>query len=341
MKKFLLCVLCIVTLLAAGLVEAKAKTKADHKDVGKIIVIGYQNPKCDAVASAVAAADLLKQIGYDTEPMVAGIVDAETEYVLKRFGVPKPSRLENATGRHIFLVAHGGYKDAVKGAKNAYLRGIIDTYNLTDVDVVEPIAIISRPYGSTSTLINKIYGFEEKKISKSLAGLMMAGIISETLNLKADITTDLDKETVAKLAKRAGVRNVDDFAKEMFAEGWSWKGWSDENILVKDIRTYESPKGSFTIGSIRCHDAAALEDMKKRMQFFVPKYMKENNIEVMFVNFVNLQDVTLEVLPFGPRAQQIAAKAFESNEPGKFVLRAGKVSRRRNVLPLIRKVVGE
>ena len=79
MKKFLLCVLCIVALLAAGFVEAKAKTKADHKDVGKIIVIGYQNPKCDAVASAVAAADLLKQIGYDTEPMVAGIVDAETD----------------------------------------------------------------------------------------------------------------------------------------------------------------------------------------------------------------------------------------------------------------------
>ncbi len=341
MKKFLLCVLCIITLLAAGLVEARTKPKVDHKDVGKIIVIGYQNPKCDAVASAVAAADLLKQIGYDTEPMVAGIVDAETEYVLKRFGVSKPSRLENATGKNIFLVAHGGYKDAVKGAREAYLRGIIDTYNLTDVDVVEPIVIISRPYGSTSTLINKIYGFEEKKISKPLAGLMMAGIISETLNLKADITTDLDRETVAKLAKRAGVRDVDAFARAMFAEGWSWKGWSDENILTKDIRTYESPKGRFTLGSIRCHDEAALEDMKKRMQFFVPKYMKENNIEVMFLDLINLQDVTLEVLPFGPRAQQIAAQAFGKTVSGKFMLQQGKVSRRRNVIPLIRSVVGE
>jgi len=335
MKKFLLCVVCMVIVLTTRITEAK-KPVVDHSDMGKIIVIGAINPDCDAVSSAIVAADLLKQMGYDADPMVAGTVNMETEYVLKRFGVARPERLENATGKNLFLVAHGEYGNAVKGADKAALRGIIDNYNLSGINVVEPIIIVARPYGSTCTLINQIYDFEKRKLSKQMAGMMLAGIISETVNLKANITTNLDRVTVKKLAKRAGVGNVDKFAQEMFAEGWSWKGWSDKNILKNDMKKYHSKYGDYYISQIQCNNAAAVENMKSRMKFFVPKYMEAKKIDALFVQLLDMEKVTMEILPFGEGVEDVAKKAFRSSEPGKYVMAPGKISWRQDVLPALR-----
>lgn len=335
MKRFLFGIVCTVMVFATCVTEAK-KPVVDHSDMGKIIVIGDTNPDCDSVSSAIVASDLLKQMGYDAQPMVAGTVNMETEYVLKKFGVAKPERLENATGKNLFLVAHGEYGDAVKGADKAALRGIIDNYNLSGINVVEPIIIVARPYGSTCTLINQIYDFEKRKLSKQMAGMMLAGIISETVNLKANVTTNLDRVTVKKLAKRAGVDNVDKFAQEMFAEGWSWKGWSDENILEENMKKYHSKYGDYHISQIQCHNAAAVENMKSRMKFFAPKYMRNKKVDALFVQLLDMEKVTIEIVPFGEGAEYVANKAFRSSEPGKYVMAAGKISWRQDILPALR-----
>ena len=57
----------------------------------RIFVIGHRNPDTDSVVSAIAYAYLKRQQGEDCVPARAGRLTPQTEYVLKRFGVPFPA----------------------------------------------------------------------------------------------------------------------------------------------------------------------------------------------------------------------------------------------------------
>lgn len=64
----------------------------------KVYVVGHKNPDTDSICSAIAYANLKKQIAgdkYRFVPMRAGMLNEETQYVLDRFGVDAPKLLGN------------------------------------------------------------------------------------------------------------------------------------------------------------------------------------------------------------------------------------------------------
>ena len=61
----------------------------------KVLVIGHRNPDTDSICSAIAYAALReKRTGKKHVPRCCGEINAETAYVLKRFGVPAPDYIE-------------------------------------------------------------------------------------------------------------------------------------------------------------------------------------------------------------------------------------------------------
>ncbi|MBR0373555.1 MAG: putative manganese-dependent inorganic diphosphatase [Mogibacterium sp.] len=60
----------------------------------KILVVGHKNPDTDSICSAIAYAEFKNRTGSGVyEPRRAGEINAETKYVLDRFGVPVPEYL--------------------------------------------------------------------------------------------------------------------------------------------------------------------------------------------------------------------------------------------------------
>ncbi|MBP3543850.1 MAG: DHH family phosphoesterase, partial [Lachnospiraceae bacterium] len=56
-----------------------------------VFVIGHKNPDTDSICSAIAYANLKKQITKENYvPRRAGHLNEETQYVLNRFGVKAP-----------------------------------------------------------------------------------------------------------------------------------------------------------------------------------------------------------------------------------------------------------
>ncbi len=65
-------------------------TEADN-NVQKVVVIGHTNPDTDSICAAIAYAELKNRTSdLVCEPRRAGKLNAETGYVLQRFGVPVP-----------------------------------------------------------------------------------------------------------------------------------------------------------------------------------------------------------------------------------------------------------
>ncbi|MDD3137396.1 MAG: DRTGG domain-containing protein, partial [Lachnospiraceae bacterium] len=62
----------------------------------KVYVVGHRNPDTDSICSAIAYANLKTKItGNEFSPRRAGVLNEETQYVLKKIGVDAPLLLTN------------------------------------------------------------------------------------------------------------------------------------------------------------------------------------------------------------------------------------------------------
>lgn len=77
--------------------------------------------------------------------------------------------------------------------------------------------------GSTNTIIYQLYKEKNMEIPKHIAGLMLSGILSDTLILKSPTTTSYDEEAVKNLAEITG-ENYEEYGLKMFKAGTSLKG---------------------------------------------------------------------------------------------------------------------
>lgn len=68
----------------------------EKKEAKKVYIVGHKNPDTDSICSAIAYANLKRQISDDNyKAKRAGVINEETQYVLDRFGVEAPKLLSN------------------------------------------------------------------------------------------------------------------------------------------------------------------------------------------------------------------------------------------------------
>ena len=120
----------------------------------KVYVVGHKNPDTDSICSAIAYANLKQKIKTDDEnnyfPMRAGMLNEETQYVLKRFGVEEPKILANVhlrvqdvdVNRMSGISSHTSIKDAwaMMKERNVYTLAVTNEEHLEGVITTSDIA---------------------------------------------------------------------------------------------------------------------------------------------------------------------------------------------------------
>ena len=93
--------------------------------------------------------------------------------------------------------------------------------------------------------------FKENNVSipKKIAGLMLSGIISDTLLLNSPTTTEIDKIALEDLAKIAGV-DYTEYGMEMFKAGSSMEGKSISEIIHGDFKNFTVDSQKVGIGQV-------------------------------------------------------------------------------------------
>ena len=106
----------------------------------------------------------------------------------------------------IILVDHNELTQAVTGAAQVNILEVVDHHRLGNPPTDQPILFINRPVGSSCTIIADMYRQSNRIPSAKIAGIMMSGIISDTLKLKGPTSTPLDEDMLVWLA---GIANED------------------------------------------------------------------------------------------------------------------------------------
>ncbi|MBN2897787.1 MAG: putative manganese-dependent inorganic diphosphatase [Clostridia bacterium] len=184
------------------------------------------------------------------------VVDLHNRYLgfMGRRHLLKPNR------KQVMLVDHNEYRQSIDGLSEAEIVEIIDHHKIGDISTKQPVTFINSPVGSTSTIIYQQYLLNRVRMPNHIAGLLLAGVLSDTLNLKSPTTTYLDREAVKELNLLCNV-DVDTFFMEMFKAGTSLEGISEEEIFYKDFKEFGNEGSKIGVSQVYTLD---IEDVQKR-----------------------------------------------------------------------------
>ncbi|MDK2866053.1 MAG: manganese-dependent inorganic pyrophosphatase [Clostridiales bacterium] len=161
------------------------------------------------------------------------VVDSDGKYV----GIISRRHLLNPGKKNVIVVDHNEHGQSAEGLHEANVIEVIDHHKIGDISTHLPIAFRNLPVGSTNTIIYQMFLEQQTAIPESIAGLMLSGIISDTLLLKSPTTTPLDETAVADLSKIVDV-NPQQFAMEMFKTGTSVKGKTTKEVFFNDFKEF-------------------------------------------------------------------------------------------------------
>lgn len=300
----------------------------------KIYVIGHKSPDTDSVTSAITYANLKNALGMsEAVPAVAGDLNGETKFVLDYFKVPYPEKLTDATGKKVILVDHNEMAQAVDKLDVENIVEIVDHHKIGGLTIGKPISILCEPVGATGGIIANLYEQNKKEISKQMAGLMMASILSDTVLFKSPTCTPRDKEAVEKLAKIAGVEPMK-FGMELLKAKSDISTKSAKDILMGDFKKFDFSGTKSGVGQIEVMD---LKDLEPKRAAILDEMNKMKDAEKLDMVVLMLTDVMKEASDILFVGNATAAAGFEKAFGGKLannsIYKEKVLSRKKQVVP--------
>ncbi len=186
-----------------------------------------------------------KQIVYSSKFRSACIV--ENDGTLR--GIVTRTSLLSDVHKPVILLDHNEFTQAVEGIDNAEILEIIDHHRLGAMSTLKPVKFLNYPVGATSTIITEKYREAGITPPAAIAGILLAGILSDTLVLRMSTTTPEDHEAVAYLAPIAGVDPVA-FGTKLLGKGMNLDGTTMEELLMRDTKRYELFKKKVIIAQV-------------------------------------------------------------------------------------------
>ena len=237
--------------------------------------------------------------------------------------------------KKVALVDHNEKDQAVDNIDKAEIVEIIDHHKLGSLETMVPISFRNQPVGCTATILYEMYGEQKLEISPSIAGLLCAAIISDTLMFRSPTCTLSDKMAAGALAHIAGI-NFEQFAKEMFKAGSNLKDKSPEEIFYQDYKKFiAEDEINFGVGQISSMDSDELAEIKERLVPFMVSECGRHGVTRVFFMLTNIIEESTELLYYGEGSEEMASTAFHM-EPtdGVFDLKGG-VSRKKQLIPAL------
>ena len=239
--------------------------RIDYKDK-PVYVIGHKSPDSDTVCSAVGMAYLLNSLGISAEARIPDELNLESQYAFSELKYPAPDILEDASDKQLWLVDHSASTQMVKGADKARIVGITDHHGIGDTETSETICVLSCPAGSTCAVVYKLCEVCGVELPKETASVLLAGLLSDTSNMKSKYVTKLDESAFEKLKELSGISDTDELFRGMLEAKLSYKGLSDTEIFYSDYKAYEHNGVKYGIGCIKVAQPEQIPDMAERMQ---------------------------------------------------------------------------
>ncbi|MEH7505275.1 manganese-dependent inorganic pyrophosphatase [Neobacillus drentensis] len=301
----------------------------------KVLIFGHKNPDTDTICSAIAYADLKKQLGMDVEPVRLGQINGETQFALTQFNAEAPRLVEAVSSEvnAVILVDHNERQQSANDIADVRVLEVIDHHRIANFETSDPLYYRCEPVGCTATILNKMYKENNKEISKEIAGLMLSAIISDSLLFKSPTCTPEDVAAARELAEIAGV-DADVYGLEMLKAGADVRDKSINELLSLDAKGFEMGSSKVEIAQVNVVDTADVLSRQEELEAAISTIIEEKNLDLFLFVVTDILTNDSVGLALGSKTDAVE-KAYNVTLSNNTAILKGVVSRKKQIVPVL------
>lgn len=233
----------------------------------------------------------------------------------------------------LVLVDHNEMVQAVPGASEVNITEIIDHHRLSPLATQQPILFINEPVGSTCTIVADLFRRYRIDPTPDMAGIMMSGIISDTLNLTGPTSTNKDQEIISWLQEIAGIAS-NDLAQEIFSSGSIILTMPAAEVIRADQKIYEENGIRFSVSQIEELGFQNFWTNADPLGAALKTFVQEENVAFACVLVTDINRHNSLLLIEGDR-EFIERISYPAVEKGAIYDLQGIVSRKKQLIPYL------
>ena len=279
--------------------------------------------------------DLIKKVLRE-EQNEFWVVDDDGHYI----GVVRQRDVLNPPRVRLVLVDHNEAQQSVSALEEAELLEILDHHRLGNRPTNAPIKFSVEPVGSTSTLVTEKIGQAGLAPPANIAGLLIAGIVSDTLNLISPTTTDRDHEAIKRLARWAFTpksiladESLESFAEKILGAGTGLGSQPASEIINRDVKTYSSGGYHFAISQAEVSDLYELNNHREELKKGLKEFRESRAFDFAVLMVTDVVRGSSRVMVENTPAI-LEDLPFEKSADGTLIAK-GMVSRKKQLVPAI------
>ena len=248
------------------------------------------------------------------------------------------SHILNYNDKQLILVDHNEFSQSVKGIEKARVLEVIDHHRVTDFSTSRPVSFRNEIVGSTCTIIATIFRENQVPIEENLAGLLLGGLLSDTMNLQTPTTTDKDRQTANILAALAGL-DLDVFTEELFSvtedEGGSLEELMNRDIVFEDIMGIR-----LMITKVNVPQVEPYRERADEMQQALDVLTRNKSADLGILSITSALENRSILFASGSKADWVS-EAFPDAEGEAHSVQEGLVSRKMQMIPKLTVVINK
>ncbi len=259
------------------------------------------------------------------------------DYKKRCLGLLRITDLNEKQPKKVILVDHNEKAQSAEGIEEAEILEVIDHHNLGNLTTNFPVNFRNMAVGSTCTIIYQLYLENQVDIPKKMAGMLLSGILSDTLILKSPTATEYDRKAVQALEKIAGV-SYQDYGLSLLKAGTSLKGMSKEDVLYNDFKLYTVDGQTFGVGQFFTTNFSEIEKDMEAYLDVLDEVQEANQYRFVALYITDILKNGSYLL-FNRKAEDIMALAYgvDTMQEGSYMKDC--VSRKKHAIPLLMDVI--
>ena len=334
------------------IVAGDGEIKQEHLDIAKKNKVNIIRTKYDTyhISRLIILANYIKtMIGsynptkFEDSEYVDNVLDINnklkhTNYPIVNknnqcLGLLRITDLNEKNPKKVILVDHNEKLQTADGIEEAKILEIIDHHNLGSITTNQPINFRNMAVGSTCTIVYNLYREKNVEIPKNIAGVLLSGILSDTLILKSPTTTPKDKEAVENLSKIAEVE-YSEYGINLLKAGTSLEGMTKEDVLYNDFKLYTVNEKTFAIAQFFTMNFDEIEKELNEYIHVLDETAEANGYSLVALYVTDIIKNGSYVI-YNTKGKNIIDLAYQNKDIKEGFFIENCVSRKKNVVPLI------
>ena len=162
--------------------------------------------------------------------------------VLKRaFAEEPPFRM--------ILVDHNETDQGIPGLDEVPVIEVVDHHRIAFAATKDPIRYTADVVGSTCTLVARMFRAAGERPTRETAGILIAGIVADTLLFQSPTTTDQDRSLCTWLEKLCG-ETAESIMEGMMSTQSALTSMTPDQAIASDAKTYQESGRKFMLAQL-------------------------------------------------------------------------------------------